>query len=47
MSRYAAKQIVLDNQVMTHMYRFTAPIVASEIASRHIYSEFNEIYRFD
>jgi hypothetical protein len=46
-SRYVAKQIALNNQVMTHMYRFTASIVASEIASRHIYSEYDEMYRFD
>ncbi len=47
MSRYLSKQIALNNQVATQMYRFTGSIVASEIASRHVYTEYNNRYCFD
>ncbi len=47
MGRYISKQIALNNQVTTQMYRLTASIVASEIASRHVYTELDSKYCFD
>jgi len=47
MGRYISKQIALNKLVTNQMYRFSASIVASEIVSRHVYTELDSKYCFD